>query len=98
MVVSVLPLLTELYHILAILPGYSIIVLDCVVTHPAATSYVQGASHWLGLQQQRLRLMSVAHLNSSVMVRAMNSCCWLVMSLLEGFIKRQPASSLALLR
>ena len=61
--------------ILAILPWARIVVLDCVVTHPAAASYA------------RVRIVS------SVMARAINSRRWLVI-ILEGWVKRQPASSL----
>ena len=34
--------------ILAILPGGRIVVLDCVLTHPAAASYARGASQQAG--------------------------------------------------
>ena len=36
--------------ILAILPSGRIVVLDCVVTHPAASSYAQGASREAGFE------------------------------------------------
>ena len=70
-------------EILAILPTGRIVVLDYVVTHPAAALYIQDASQLPGfLQQQRQRLKTVAHLGSLVLEPAMISCRWLL-SLME---------------
>ena len=79
--------------ILAILPGERILVLDSVATHLAAALYASSASQLAGFAAQRQKPVSIALSSSSVMAWAMNSCLWLV-SLLEGWVKRQPASSL----
>ena len=80
--------------ILALLPGGRIVALDCLSRIRPLRHMLEAHHDRLGLQQPRPRLVSVALSSSLVTAQVMNSCrC--PASLLEGWSKIRPVSSMA---